>query len=87
MLDPYIRDLFVEALIETMAVRETAVLTVNHTFSEIERLPERVLVMDEGRFVIDETPEALRGTDEKSRQPRAAAGRRALLFQKNRGRV
>jgi ABC-2 type transport system ATP-binding protein len=65
MLDPYIRDLFVEALIEAIAVRETAVLTVNHTFSEIERLPDRVLVMDDGRFVIDDTPEALRGKMKK----------------------
>lgn len=65
MLDPYIRDLFIEALIEAMAVRETAVLTVNHNFSEIERLPERVLVMEQGRFVVDETPEALRARMKK----------------------
>jgi ABC-2 type transport system ATP-binding protein len=65
MLDPYIRDLFVEALIEAIAIRETAVLTVNHTFSEIERLPDRVLVMEQGRFIIDETPEALRGLMKK----------------------
>jgi ABC-type multidrug transport system ATPase subunit len=65
MLDPYIRDLFIEALIEAMAVQQATVLTVNHTFSEIDRIPERVLVMDEGRFVIDETPEALRGKMKK----------------------
>jgi ABC-2 type transport system ATP-binding protein len=65
MLDPYIRDLFVEALIEHMASSRAAVLTVNHTFGEIERLPERVLVMDEGKFVIDETVEALRGLMKK----------------------
>ena len=71
MLDPYVRDLFVEALIEAIAVRRTAVLTVNHTFSEIERLPDRVLVMEQGRFIIDETPEALRGLMKKvvSREP------------------
>ena len=65
MLDPYIRDLFIEALIEAMAVRETAVLTVNHTFGEIERLPERVLVMEQGRFIVDQTPEALRAAMKK----------------------
>jgi ABC-2 type transport system ATP-binding protein len=71
MLDPYIRDLFVEALIEAIAVRETAVLTVNHAFSEIERLPDRVLVMEQGQVIIDETPEALRGLMKKvvSREP------------------
>jgi ABC-2 type transport system ATP-binding protein len=65
MLDPYIRDLFVEALIEHMASSRAAVLTVNHTFGEIERLPERVLVMDEGKFIIDENVEALRGLMKK----------------------
>jgi ABC-type multidrug transport system ATPase subunit len=65
MLDPYIRDLFIEALIESMAVQQAAVLTVNHTFGEIERLPERVLIMDDGRFIVDEAPEALRGRMKK----------------------
>jgi ABC-type multidrug transport system ATPase subunit len=65
MLDPFIRELFIEALIEAMAVQQAAVLTVNHTFGEIERLPERVLVMDEGRFIIDESPETLRGKMKK----------------------
>ena len=71
MLDPYIRDLFIEALIEAIVVQEATVLTVNHTFSEIERIPERVLVMDEGRFVIDEATEALRAKMKKivSREP------------------
>ncbi|MCX6557380.1 MAG: ATP-binding cassette domain-containing protein [Candidatus Aminicenantes bacterium] len=71
MLDPYIRDLFIEALIEHMAASQATVLTVNHTFSEIERIPERVLVMDEGRFVIDETTEVLRNQMKKvvSREP------------------
>jgi ABC-2 type transport system ATP-binding protein len=71
MLDPYIRDLFIEALIENMAASQAAVLTVNHTFSDIERIPERVLVMDGGRFVIDDTTEALRGKMKKvvSRDP------------------
>jgi ABC-type multidrug transport system ATPase subunit len=65
MLDPYIRDLFIEALIEAMAVQQATVLTVNHTFSEIERIPDRVLVMDKGRFVVDETSEALRNKMKK----------------------
>ena len=71
MLDPYIRDLFIEALIENMAASQATVLTVNHSFSEIERIPERVLVMDDGRFVIDETNEALRAKMKKvvSRDP------------------
>ncbi|MBN2400455.1 MAG: ATP-binding cassette domain-containing protein [Candidatus Aminicenantes bacterium] len=71
MLDPYIRDLFIEALIEHMAAKRATVLTVNHTFSEIEKIPERLLVMDGGRFVVDEPTEALGGLMKKviSREP------------------
>jgi ABC-2 type transport system ATP-binding protein len=85
MLDPYIRDLFVDALIEAIAVSETAVLTVNHAFSEIERLPDRVLVMDDGRFVIDETPEALRGLMKKVVSREALPNGVPCFFKKTEG--
>ena len=60
VLDPFVRDLFVGALIEAIAVRRAAVVTVNHVFSEIERLPDRVLVMEEGRFAVDAPPDERR---------------------------
>lgn len=85
MLDPYLRDLFIEALIEIMAASQATVLTVNHTFSEIERIPERVLVMERGRFAIDETTEALRQKMKKvvSRDPLPAD--LPCIFQKTDG--
>lgn len=75
MLDPYVRDLFIEALIEVIAVQQAAVVTVNHTFSEIERLPDRVLVMEGGTFAVDEAAEALRARVKKvvGRDPLPAA--------------
>jgi ABC-2 type transport system ATP-binding protein len=75
MLDPYVRDLFVGELIAALAERQAAVLTVNHTFSEIERIPDRVLVMEEGRFAVDEAAESLRGKMKKvtGREPLPAA--------------
>ncbi len=60
ILDPFVRDLFVGALIEAIAVRQAAVVTVNHVFSEIERLPDRVLIMEAGRFAVDAPPDELR---------------------------
>ncbi len=85
MLDPYIRDLFIEALIEAMAVQQAAVLTVNHTFGEIERLPDRVLVMADGRFIIDETPEKLRGLMKKIVSRGLLPTGLPCLFQKTEG--
>jgi ABC-2 type transport system ATP-binding protein len=85
MLDPYVRDLFVGALIEAIAVQQAAVVTVNHTFSEIEKLPDRVLVMEGGSFAVDETAEALRSRVKKvvGRGPLPAA--LPCLFQRTEG--
>ncbi len=92
-LDPFIRDLFVEALIEFIAHPAEApgggaggaVVTVNHTVGEIARLPDRVLVMEEGRFVVDDSPEALRSGMKKivGRGPLPAG--MPCLFQKDTG--
>jgi len=59
VIDPFLRDKFLEAVIELMDRCGTTVFLVNHTFSEIERIPERVLVMADGRFILDEKSEVL----------------------------
>ena len=59
VIDPFLRDKFLEAVIELMDRCGTTVFMVNHTFSEIERIPERVLVMADGRFIVDEKSEVL----------------------------
>jgi ABC-2 type transport system ATP-binding protein len=59
-IDAYLRDLFLERMLDLIGQYNTTVIAVNHTFSEIEKIPGRVLVMEEGRFIIDEKTEALR---------------------------
>jgi len=59
VIDPFLRDRFLEAVIELMDRCGTTVFMVNHTFSEIERIPERVMVMADGRFIVDEKSEIL----------------------------
>jgi len=58
-IDPYIREKFLEAVIELLENHKTTLVMINHTFSEIEKIPERVLIMDQGRFIADEKSEAL----------------------------
>lgn len=58
-IDPYLRELLLEALIGLIDELNTSVIMVNHTFSEMGRLPERVLIMENGRFVFDETSEEM----------------------------
>lgn len=59
-IDPYMRSRFLDALIDLMAENRATVIMVNHAFSEVDRLPERILLMDKGRFVLDESSENLR---------------------------
>jgi ABC-type multidrug transport system ATPase subunit len=59
VIDPFLRDKFLEAVIDLMDRCNTTVFMVNHTFSEIEKIPERVLVMADGRFIVDEKSEVL----------------------------
>jgi len=59
-IDPYLRELFLESVIDQMGSRQTTVIMVNHTFSEIEKIPERVLVLEKGRFILDEKTEGLK---------------------------
>ncbi|MCP5103827.1 MAG: ABC transporter ATP-binding protein [bacterium] len=58
-VDPYLRELFLEALIGLIDDINTSVIMVNHTFSDTGRIPERVLIMEESRFVFDENSEDL----------------------------
>ena len=59
-IDPYIRDYFLEAIIDLMDNLGSTVIMINHTFSEVEKIPERLLVMDNGKFILDEKSEILR---------------------------
>ncbi len=58
-LDPFLREKFLETLIGAIDELKTAVVMVNHTLSDTSQIPERILVMDEGRFILDERREDL----------------------------
>lgn len=58
-IDPYLRELFLDGLIDMIDEFKTTVIMVNHTFSEMGRIPERVLIMEAGRFIFDERSEDL----------------------------
>jgi ABC-2 type transport system ATP-binding protein len=59
-IDPYLRELFLEYLLDTIDRFNATVIGVNHSFSEIESIPNRVLIMQNGRFILDEATEALK---------------------------
>lgn len=58
-IDPYLRELFLDTLIDLIDELNTTVIMVNHTFSEMGQLPERVIIMEDGHFIFDEPSEML----------------------------
>lgn len=82
VIDPFLRDKFLEAVIDLMDRCGTAVFMVNHTFSEIERIPERVLVMADGRFIVDEKSEVLAAKLKKVISNKEIPGEVPLIFSK-----
>ena len=73
---------FLEAVIDLMDRCGTTVFMVNHTFSEIERIPERVLVMADGRFIADEKSEVLAAKLKKVISNKEIPGEVPLIFSK-----
>ncbi len=60
-LDAVARGLFYDRLLEDYAEHPRTVLLSTHLINEVSRLLEHVLIIDQGRLVLDEEAEALRG--------------------------
>jgi ABC-2 type transport system ATP-binding protein len=60
-LDPLVRDEFVRGLLEVSTSGEWTVLVSSHDIEEVERLCDRVAVLDNGRLRLDEPAEQLVG--------------------------
>ena len=58
-IDAYLREKFLEAVIEAIDAFNASVVMINHTFTDTAQIPERILIMDRGRFVLDERREEL----------------------------
>src|SRR3954468_6856104 len=58
-LDPLVRDEFIRGVLEVSASGDWTVLVSSHDIEEIERLCDRVALLDHGRLQLNETTEAL----------------------------
>lgn len=81
-IDPYLRELFLEALIEMIDELNTTLIMVNHTFSEMGRIPERVLIMEDGGFVLDEKRDDLHQKMKKIITEKEISGDIPVVFKK-----
>jgi ABC-2 type transport system ATP-binding protein len=60
-LDPVVRDDLVQGLLETADAGGWTALISSHDIDEVERLADRIAMLDAGRLRIDETTESLLG--------------------------
>ena len=60
-LDAVARSIFYDRLLEDYAEHPRTVIVSTHLIDEVSRLLEHILVIDQGRLVLDEDAEALRG--------------------------
>jgi len=60
-VDAVARSLFYDRLLEDYAEHPRTVILSTHLIDEVSRLLEHILVVDEGRLILDEEADALRG--------------------------
>lgn len=60
-LDPVVRDEFVRGLLEASSAGDWTVLVSSHDIEEVERLADRVVLLDHGRLQLHEPIETLQG--------------------------
>jgi len=60
-LDAAARSLFYDRLLEEYAERPRTIILSTHLIDEVSRLLEHILVMEQGKLILDEDAEALRG--------------------------
>ncbi len=58
-LDALVRDEFIQGVLEVSALGEWTVVVSSHDIEEVERLADRVAMLDGGRLALDESTEAL----------------------------
>lgn len=58
-LDPLVRDEFIRGLLEVSSQRDWTVFVSSHDIEEVERLADRIVMIETGRLKLNETTEAL----------------------------
>ena len=76
-LDAVARQIFYDRLLEDFAEHPRTVMLSTHLIDEVANLLEHVIVIDQGRILIDEDAETLRGSATDRRRARARRSTRS----------
>jgi ABC-2 type transport system ATP-binding protein len=60
-LDPVVREEFIDGMLEVANSQEWSVLVATHDIAEVERLADRVVIVDRGSVQLDESVDSLLG--------------------------
>ncbi|MCU0236773.1 MAG: ABC transporter ATP-binding protein [Acidobacteria bacterium] len=59
-LDPHLREIFLTSILRPIEEKQLTVILASQSAFEIEGIPERVLVMEKGRIILDESVDMLK---------------------------
>jgi len=59
-IDTYLRDIFLNSIIELMAQKQLTLVMVNLNFHDIEKIPQRVILLRNGKIAVDESIDDLK---------------------------
>ena len=59
-IDAYLREVFLNSLVDVMTQRQMTVVMVNQNFHDIEKIPQRVILLKGGSIEVDESIEDLK---------------------------
>jgi ABC-2 type transport system ATP-binding protein len=59
-LDPHLREVFLTSILQLIEERQLTVIMASQSAFEIEGIPERVLIMEQGRIILDERVDELK---------------------------
>lgn len=64
-IDAYLRELFLDRLLEAIEERSITLVLVNLNYHDIEKIPQRVVLLKDGRVEVDEPIESLKNKVKK----------------------
>jgi ABC-type multidrug transport system ATPase subunit len=79
-IDAYLREVFLKSVIELMAQQEMTVIMVNLNYHDIEKIPQRVILLRNGEIAVDEAIEDLKQKVKKVINREEIAGDLPVLF-------
>jgi ABC-2 type transport system ATP-binding protein len=79
-IDAYLREVFLKSVIELMAQQQVTVIMVNLNYHDIEKIPQRVILLRNGEIAVDEAIEDLKQKVKKVITREEIAGDLPVLF-------